>query len=246
MSDAIALFAIRLICGMAFMLCVMPRRDVATAYFRILLLVTLGLAVLFSMSYPPGLWPGIAVAVVSFVGSVLWLLERRRGGALAIALVFGIALVELLRMAPREGRAEGPGGLWLTELSALAAAGTLGAAMTGMLLGHRYLTAPGMPLAPLYRLNYALGAAGLVRLVASGIALALGYRAVTDPTYQSWLALRWFAGIGGPLVACLMVHRILRYRNTQSATGVLFVAVILTFIGELTADLLLRAVKIPF
>jgi hypothetical protein len=43
-----------------------------------------------------------------------------------------------------------------------------------------------------------------------------------------------------------MVHRILSYRNTQSATGVLFVAVILTFIGELTGDLLLRTVRIPF
>ena len=30
-----------------------------------------------------------------------------------------------------------------------------------------------------------------------------------------------------------MVWRILRYRNTQAATGVLFVGVIVTFIGEL-------------
>ena len=37
----------------------------------------------------------------------------------------------------------------------------------GMLLGHRYLTAPGMPLAPLF-LNNALGVAGLLRLAVSG------------------------------------------------------------------------------
>ncbi len=44
MQDA-ALFAIRLICGMGFMLCAMPRKDVAAAFFRIMLLVTLGFAV---------------------------------------------------------------------------------------------------------------------------------------------------------------------------------------------------------
>ena len=43
-----------------------------------------------------------------------------------------------------------------------------------------------------------------------------------------------------------MVLRILRYRNTQSATGVLFVGVILTFIGEATAALLYRELSIPF
>ena len=50
MSDAIAFFAIRLICGMGLMLCVMPRRDVPSPFFRIMLLVVLGLAALFAMS----------------------------------------------------------------------------------------------------------------------------------------------------------------------------------------------------
>jgi hypothetical protein len=48
------------------------------------------------------------------------------------------------------------------------------------------------------------------------------------------------------MVVCVMVQRILRYRNTQAATGVLFVGVILTFIGELTADLLQRVLSVPF
>jgi hypothetical protein len=41
------------------------------------------------------------------------------------------------------------------------------------------------------------------------------------------------------------VQSILRYRNTQSATGVLFAAVILVFIGETTAAVLSRDLKWP-
>jgi hypothetical protein len=61
-----------------------------------------------------------------------------------------------------------------------------------------------------------------------------------------WLALRWLAGILGPLVVCWMTMQILKLRNTQAATGVLFVGVILTFIGELSASLLYYDLKIPF
>ncbi len=103
-----------------------------------------------------------------------------------------------------------------------------------------------MPLAPLIWLNAGLGLASVFRCLVSLAALALGIGVLTEPTYWIWLALRWLAGILGPMAACIMVHRILRYRNTQAATGVLFVAVILTFIGELTADLLQRALGIPF
>ena len=52
-------------------------------------------------------------------------------------------------------------------------------------------------------------------------------------------------GIIAPVVLCLLVWRILRYRNTQSATGVLFAGVILTFIGETTAALLSRDLEWP-
>ena len=115
-----------------------------------------------------------------------------------------------------------------------------------MLLGHRYLTAPGMPLAPLIQLNAVLGMAAILRFLVSAICLFSAFGAFTQSIFWIWLALRWLAGILGPMAVCVMVHRILRYRNTQAATGVLFVGVILTFIGELTADLLQRAFSMPF
>jgi hypothetical protein len=241
MQVAVAAFALRLIFGMNLMLCVMPREKVPSAFFRIILLVELGLAVLFALTSPAMLWWGVALGVVAFVGSVLWLLERRSAGVAAIGIILTLSLIAL-NLLPAMSSADN----WLPRLSSLASAGTLGAAMTGMLLGHRYLTAPGMPLAPLIWLNAGLGLASVFRCLVSFAALGMEIRVLTEPTYWIWLALRWLAGILGPMAACIMVHRILRYRNTQAATGVLFVAVILTFIGELTADLLQRALGVPF
>jgi hypothetical protein len=246
MQDAAAHFAIRLICGVGLALCVMPRRDVASAFFRIMLLVVLGLGVLFTLAAPGGaFWRGVALSIVAFVGSVCWLLERRQAGTVAIGAIFVLALVEVVFFGGGSPRsATGPH--WLAAVSALAGSATLGTALTGMLLGHRYLTAPGMPLAPLIWLNAGLGLATLFRFLVSAIALVTGFGALGQSFDWILLALRWLAGIFGPMVICVMVQRILRYRNTQAATGVLFVAVILTFIGELTGDLLHRTLGVPF
>jgi hypothetical protein len=43
-----------------------------------------------------------------------------------------------------------------------------------------------------------------------------------------------------------MVCRVLRYRNTQSATGVLYAVDILIFLGEATAALLARDLNAPY
>jgi hypothetical protein len=247
MQDAVASFAIRLICGVGLALCAMPRKDVAAAFFRIMLLVVLGLGVLFTLTAPGGaFWRGAILSGVAFIGSILWLLERRQAGAVAIGTVFVLALAEVVLFGGGSSAVGGSGRHWLAAVSSLASAATLGVALTGMLLGHRYLTAPGMPLAPLIWLNAGLGLATLFRFLVSAAALATGFGALAQSFDWILLALRWLAGIFGPMAVCVMVQRILRYRNTQAATGVLFVAVILTFIGELTGDLLYRTLGVPF
>jgi hypothetical protein len=181
---------------------------------------------------------------MAFLGSVFWTLERRRGGSILLVLIaatsVGVLAISPLLFADRGG--------WRGEflLPELSSAALLGSAMTAMLLGHAYLTAPGMSLDPLKRLNLSFGVAGFARAGFSAAALALAWNQVAVGTYAQWLALRWLAGIVGPLVMWGMVRQILTYRNTQAATGVLFVGVILTFIGELTASLLFHDLKIPF
>jgi hypothetical protein len=121
----------------------------------------------------------------------------------------------------------------------------LGGAVTGMLLGHWYLTAPTMSIAPLNRLTFYFGGAAVFRLALSAIALALAWQQLSSDTHLVWLGLRWLAGILGPLAVFVATWRILKYRNTQAATGVLFVGVILSFIGEMTASLLFSDLRMP-
>jgi hypothetical protein len=253
----LARFSLRLVCGIALMWCLMPRRDVSSGFFRIQMLVALGLSVLAAVAFaeaePPdskrvvaaaeavlstttGRNLSIVLALATFCGSVLWTLERRSGGTWLVFGIAGVSAATLLLATPLPSAGAGPTAL--AYVSELSAAGLLGAALTGMLLGHWYLTAPTMSLAPLERMTSAFGGAAVVRLLVAGVCLWFAHAALESTTHLMWLALRWVAGVIAPLVLWLMVRKILRYRNTQAATGVLFVAVILTFIGEMTALLL--------
>lgn len=245
MSDAIACFCLRLLAGIATSLCVIPQRAIPGAFFRILLLVCLGLAAVAALTSAGGPIGPIGLGVLAYLGSILWLLERRSPATVCLALVAVGGVVESLRSAERLV-ATLPADRAATYAATLASLATLGTAMSGMLLGHRYLTAPGMPLAPLHRMNNGLGLAAVARGMVSGWMLAAHPLPSLAGGPAIWLALRWGAGVCGLLVAWFLVIRILRYRNTQSATGVLFVAVILSFLGELTGDLLLRTLRVPY
>jgi len=85
-------FALRLMFGMSLTWCVMPKREVTSGFFRIQMLVTMGLGVLASLTLSqldgPTTESGpvvatnwlyaitIGAAVASFLGSVMWTLER--------------------------------------------------------------------------------------------------------------------------------------------------------------------------
>lgn len=248
----IAQFALRLMFGMSLMWAVMPRSQVTTGFFRIQMLVVLGLSVLALLSMgqladrtpddvflaqtPGRVLCGIIAGCV-YVGSVVWTLGRQRAGAVFVFLIALLAPVTLLLSTLTPATIRTTEGL-LFLASELSTSAMLGGTVTSMLLGHWYLTAPTMSIAPLSRLNTYLGIATVVRLLLSVVALVIGWKLLHGPTHQIWLGLRWLAGILGPGVAVVLTWRILRYRNTQSATGVLFVAVILSFIGELMATLL--------
>jgi len=251
----IAQFSLRLICGMSMMWGLMPRSQVTSGFFRIQMLVVLGLSALSALTigqlvgdrgqtlltHAVGTWICVILALSAFLGSVMWTLERRRAGSFFVFLIAAESTGMLLLTTTPLGSFTG----MLQLLSELSTASMLGAAMTGMLLGHWFLTAPTMSITPLSRLNLYFAVAGLVRLVVSGIGLISAWDQIADSTHWLWLALRWLAGIIGPLLMVVMVWRILKYRNTQAATGVLFVSVVLVIIGELSAALLSRELQTP-
>ncbi len=300
----IAQFAWRLICGMSLMWAVMPRRQVASGFFRIQMLVVLGLGVLASLAsvmqaqadqdmarktiHAPVIhWyaspmsagtPAALIALTGFLGSVFWTLERRTGGerigfAVLVMSAVWLAATNLQINTTTFFQTQSDAAIkatimarilaslgwrpchdWVAVLSHFAGAAVLGGTVVGMLLGHWYLTAPTMSIEPLKRINMFLGIAGVIRLLISALVLALLWAGVFDlPDAGSrwmvvpkvWLGLRWLAGVFGPIVVSLMVWRILKHRNTQAATGVLFVGVILAFIGDMTAALLQQETRLP-
>lgn len=244
-------FALRLIVGLSLMWCLLPRGLITSGFFRIQMLVTLGLSVLVALTAPQ--WEGlsdnfgpgflrvgmIVTAIVSFVGSTLWTLERRRGGTIACFLV---AACSMVLVASLQGTSPADGSpTWMRLIDGPSAGWLLGGLTGAMLLGHWYLTATGMPLRPLEGATRLAQAAVVVRLAVAILGTLLAPEGVRESLLGGhfvWTLLRWLAGLAGPLILTLMTPGTLKYRNTQSATGVLFAAVILAFIGEAAAILL--------
>ena len=182
--------------------------------------------------------------MVAYVGSVIWTLGRRRLGLISIIAILLLSAVAIAGTMNVPAGEQAPS---LVHWSAaeLTSAWLVGTVTTAMLLGHWYLTATAMPLAPLQRLNQFLLSAVVLRMLVAGAGLWTCPVSLTDGTHTIWLAIRWLAGLAGPLAMALLVPRILKYRNTQSATGVLFAGVILTYMGEMAATLLSSEVGWP-
>ncbi|HVW02542.1 MAG TPA: hypothetical protein VHB77_19455, partial [Planctomycetaceae bacterium] len=185
----LAQFAIRLMCGNSLMLALMPRKTVASGFFRVQMLILLGLGVLATLATGKGDDSGlrtaqiglsVAVAVAAFFGSVMWTLERRAAGVVVMWGIFiastALLLVITRRMTPAESNFA-----WVAA-SEFCSSALLGGALTAMLLGHSYLTTPTMSITPLSRLNLQFGAAVLARLILSAISLSVAWPSSTNQT----------------------------------------------------------------
>lgn len=184
----------------------------------------------------------IAICVISYAGSVFWALGRRIPGNICIYLLL---LLSIGCLGLHSFEVANKGSLPEQLLSDFASALVLGGVLTAMLLGHWYLTTPTMSINPLLWFNAAIVVSVGLRLLASSWAVAQ-FGAVDDLTQQMWLGMRWLGGIVSPAVTAVLVWRIMKHKNTQSATGVLFAGLILVFMGEMTATLLEQATRIPY
>ncbi len=265
----IAAFVLKLVSGIVLMWLLMPRKQVTDGFFRIQMLVVMGLCVVLVLPIErAGSSPGELAApdenvsvnwfdagsnlirialtvatVIAFAGHVAWKLGRRLPGAIAIYSISALCLGCLIAASMTRG--------WTPDsaqslLSSLSSAAVLGATLTGMLLGHWYLTTPTMSIRPLSWFPWALSVAAGGRLLATCISLGRFGFASTDMVHWLWLVVRIVGGILVPFAVAIVVVRILRYRNTQSATGVLFAALILVFMGEMSAALLEHDLRIPY
>ena len=223
--------------GLAIGLVLTPATVVPAGFFRVNMLVVMGLATFAALlahsAGPAGVWPlAAAAAVGAWMGSVAWLGEKRRAGigfCVAGAAILAAATVVPLATAP------------LTAAVALLSGLVTGLTVHAMLLGHWYLNAPGMRVDALRRLIDAALVAWVARLIAAVAEAAPGLASLgerSDATSLALLSLRWLAGLVGLPVLLVMSRKTLDIPNTQSATGILYVACLAAILGELTAQLL--------
>ena len=118
----------------------------------------------------------------------------------------------------------------------------MGTGSLAMLLGHRYLTAPSLSMAPLDHLTRIFFwllcvECGLtaMNLFFSSDPARIG-RALRLGTFEGiYLWARILVGLATPLLLAAMIRQAVRERATMSATGLLYIAMLMVFIGEIFA-----------
>jgi hypothetical protein len=239
-----ATFCLRLAAGLVVVLPILPAAVVPPRFYRVQFLAALGLLAVAGvfLAGVAGLefWIAYGVAVaVCLAGSIVWHLNEAPGGRLLIWLtppaLLACLVLGVLAVCP----ADGVGWHIADDVTSMA---VLGSATAAMLMGHSYLIAPAMTIAPLLRLLAALGVALGLRIGLACVALWLWRSGAGTPEGELlvWLPARWVLGLLGPLVLGWMAWETARIRSTQSATGILYVVVIVCFLGELTSQLLLE------
>jgi hypothetical protein len=256
-------FLFRLTFGVAAAMGLTPSRHVTSGFYRIHLWVLMGLQTLAALAVysrapaeaaasTPEVWKwqfglAIAAAIVSYIGAVIWMYERRLAGKIAVWLVSGLSLLGCTL----------PAVLFATKPVAFQIADRitggllLGLVTTAMLLGHWYLNTPTMKLEPLKRLIVLLAAAVVLRaaLCLGGLLLLvngpIAEQGGAPTSFYLFVGLRWAAGLASVLLMAWLTWQTLKIPNTQSATGILYAGVILAFIGELTSQLLSAEAMYP-
>ena len=243
-------FIFRLSFGVAIAMGVTPPKLVTSGFYRVHLWVLMGLNTLASLAvfssveedYPNrSIVFGLAIiaAVLSFVGSVVWLYEKPRAGILVLYLV---ALASLLAagLATKLPEIVSDRGAALVILDLVSGGLLLGVTLSAMLLGHWYLNTPTMKLVPLQRLVLFMAGAIIARtiLCAIGLSIHIQDQGSPDATMWAFITLRWLSGLLGTLMLAWLTWNTLKIPNTQSATGILYAGVILAFVGELVSQLL--------
>lgn len=242
----VATFCLRLAAGLILMLPILPPAHVPPRFYRVHFLTALGLLALAGIFMYENatieFWLIYAAAALAcLTGSIVWHLDEAPGGrltsylapiALAACLIYGGIL--------QRGETDAPMRIADDVLSAL----VVGSATTAMLIGHSYLISPSMSISPLNRLLAALGISMILRIALACFGL-WGWTSShgasnLETELMLWLPVRWVLGLIAPLVLGWMAWETARIRSTQSATGILYVAVIVCFLGELTSQLLVE------
>lgn len=249
-------FVFRLSLGLAVTMALTSPKEVNSGFFRVHLWVLLGLGTFGSLvAYSrqalfvqPSIVLGLAilVTVLSYVGSVVWLYEKAGMGRSILVLISVLSLGLLLLAHPSKH----PEGLvhwaWIA-LDVCSGSLILGSTFGAMLLGHWYLNSPTMKLDPLRWMIVlmVISIAARTVLSAAGFGVHIWQGHLTNGFEWAATAMRWSSGLIGLGGMTWMTWQTLKIPNTQSATGILYVALLFVFLGELASAILTFDSPIP-
>jgi hypothetical protein len=190
-------------------------------------------------------------ALVAVVAALWRLTLRGEASGKTMAIVSTVTSVLVLVGTASPGiRAE----TWVAALSSLSSALLLGAVTVTMVLGHWYLVDTSLSIAPLRDGARFVTLAVAARWAAVAAALAFGGwemlrigRAadVILSTNGLFFFFRGLMGLGAPLLLAFLIWQTVKIRSTQSATGLLYVLLVLVLFGELISSFLRFATGYP-
>ncbi|MFQ5850885.1 MAG: hypothetical protein ACE5JU_09890 [Candidatus Binatia bacterium] len=202
-------------------------------------------------------WSSTLFVVLLGAFTLTWFLPgspgRRTLHHLAILAGLILLVVDVLSY-PIHGA--GALGMVMRGVNAFASALLLGTVLIGLLLGHRYLQEPRLPVSLIKRLSDVFCMAILLQGALPALFTILVYGFGQESLPGEWIRLlgehwvlvlgRMLVGIGASLVVALVILNCLRLPNVQAATGFYYIAVITVFLGELLGRYLLASAALPF
>jgi hypothetical protein len=140
-----------------------------------------------------------------------------------------------------------------TAASFLLSTVAIGGVTTAMLLGHWYLVVPNLSTRPLFILLAAVAVSFVLQVVLAAVALLLlagtngvvGRNDVVSGGYSIVFWMHVAAGIALPLLITALAFQSTRMRSLMSATGLLYVAVVLTLVGQVTGKVIFYGGNLP-
>lgn len=253
-GEVFLLFCAQAAAGILLILPLVSLDSVGRSFYKInmrvaLVLLLLGHGAMIKTSGLPGLafLFGLASAIVGFIylkklsgknfekaQPLLWMTTVLSTLSLAVMIVQSMQNVANLFT-----------GFWflLSLPCILSGAGLLGSVTLSMILGHYYLNYPKLSITPLRRYNAALLLAAFCRALLFGVGLIVAsiVEIPTDDPNRGFfmetatiLIPRVTFGIVGPCILAYLSWETVKIKSTQSATGILYAAMVMVAIGELT------------
>lgn len=258
LSQVSSLFFLEFAAGTLLFMLFMPLKELKNTFF--LLNGGISLLFLFLFSWLTGsfrhlIFPAIVLLLISYFLFLVrvYLISRI---LLCASVVLSLTAVFARGMTGIEGTLTSAAQIF-GGLSLLLGALLLGVCYGTMILGHWYLVTPELPFkflisASRFFIGTAVARAVFIILAFAGFFYLLGSQGkmlvenlVSFDGLGVFFIMRVFWGILGPLVLSYMILETAKIRHNQAATGILYVACIFVFIGELCAGYIFQMGGIP-